>query len=72
MFETITVDRREDYYANVGAFIAADPLDFYCRAERGRRWLALRSWLVSEYERTERLDASPSTDNYDFFEETMQ
>ena len=33
----MTVDRREEYYVRVARFVAADPLDFYVRAERGRR-----------------------------------
>lgn len=31
-------DRRPEYYARVADALAADPLDFYTRAERGRRW----------------------------------
>lgn len=32
------VDRREAYYSRAALHIAADPLDFYTRAERGRRY----------------------------------
>lgn len=64
MFETITVDRREDYYANVGAFIAADPLDFYCRAERGRRWLA-EFMQAARYAREQMLTAQPTEYAYE-------
>lgn len=31
------IDRRKHYYERAAEFIAADPLDFYTRAERGRR-----------------------------------
>lgn len=34
------VDRRAEYYARAAGHIADDPLGFYTRAERGRRWLA--------------------------------
>lgn len=37
-----TVDRREAYYRRVAPHVAADPLAFYTRAEKGRRYLA---WL---------------------------
>lgn len=38
-YASTSVDRRADYYARCAAVIAADPLTFYSRAERGRRWL---------------------------------
>jgi hypothetical protein len=38
------VDRRAEYYARAATVIASDPLDFYTRAERGRRWLLSRPW----------------------------
>lgn len=38
-YASTSVDRRADYYARCAAVIAADPLTFYCRAEKGRRWL---------------------------------
>ena len=38
-YASTSVDRRADYYARCAAVIAADPLSFYCRAEKGRRWL---------------------------------
>lgn len=31
------IDRRAQYYARYAALIAADPLDFYSRAEKGRK-----------------------------------
>lgn len=36
-YATTSIDRRADYYARCAELIAADPLDFYTRAERGRR-----------------------------------
>ena len=57
-YETITIDRRADYYERAGEIIAADPLDFYCRAEKGRKWQATIFYTGREYERTEILDAS--------------
>jgi hypothetical protein len=36
----VEIDRREAYYERVAKVIAADPLDFYCRAEKGRRFQA--------------------------------
>jgi hypothetical protein len=41
-YASISVDRRADYYARCAGIIAADPLDFYTRAERGRRFQASR------------------------------
>lgn len=41
-YASISIDRRADYYARCAALIAADPLDFYTRAERGRRFQASR------------------------------
>ena len=38
-YASTSVDRRADYYARCAAVIAADPLSFYSRAEKGRRWL---------------------------------
>lgn len=37
-YASTSVDRRAQYYARCADIIAADPLDFYTRAERGRRW----------------------------------
>lgn len=34
------IDRRAQYYSRVAPTIAADPLDFYLRAEKGRHFLA--------------------------------
>jgi len=42
-----TIDRRADYYRRAADHIAADPLDFYTRAERGRRFQA-RFVVVAE------------------------
>lgn len=39
-YETVSTDRKAAYYANVAPLIAADPLFFYTRAEKGRKWLA--------------------------------
>lgn len=41
-YASISIDRRADYYARCAEFIAADPLDFYTRAEKGRRFQASR------------------------------
>jgi hypothetical protein len=41
-YASISVDRRADYYARCAEVIAADPLDFYTRAEKGRKFLAGR------------------------------
>lgn len=39
-YASTSVDRRADYYARCAEHIAADPLDFYTRAEKGRRFIA--------------------------------
>lgn len=39
-YASTSVDRRAAYYARCAEVIAADPLDFYTRAERGRRWIS--------------------------------
>lgn len=36
-YATISIDRREAYYERAAQLIAANPLGFYSRAERGRR-----------------------------------
>jgi hypothetical protein len=41
-YASISVDRRAEYYARCAELIAADPLDFYTRAEKGRKFLASR------------------------------
>lgn len=41
-YASTSIDRRADYYARIAPLIAADPLDFYTRAERGRRFMAGR------------------------------
>lgn len=41
-YSTMSIDRRAQYYARSAEIIAADPLDFYTRAERGRKFLAER------------------------------
>ncbi len=38
---TISVDNRAKYYRDIAPVIAADPLGFYCRAERGRQVQAM-------------------------------
>lgn len=62
IIETISVDRRADYYERAAPVIAADPLDFYCRAERGRRFQATFGY---EYQRQQMLDASPVEPEYE-------
>mgnify|MGYP001577520531 CR=1 FL=1 len=42
----ITVDKRREYYERAAAVIAADLLDFYSRAERGRKIQAGFPWMV--------------------------
>jgi hypothetical protein len=37
-YASTSIDRRAIYYARAATVIAADPLDFYTRAEKGRRW----------------------------------
>lgn len=34
-FPQLCVDRREAYYARRAHIITTDPLDFYCRVEKG-------------------------------------
>ena len=46
-YASTSIDRRADYYARCAELIAADPLDFYTRAERGRRFQASR---IKSYE----------------------
>ncbi|MEO8161022.1 MAG: hypothetical protein ABI588_06355 [Arenimonas sp.] len=36
-YTSISIDRREAYYARCAPLIASDPLAFYTRAENGRR-----------------------------------
>lgn len=38
------IDRRAEYYRRAADAIAADPLDFYTRAERGRQ--LLKHWAT--------------------------
>jgi hypothetical protein len=42
-YASMSIDRRAEYYARCAELIAADPLDFYTRAEKGRRILA--NWM---------------------------
>ena len=42
-YASMSIDRRAEYYARCAEVIAADPLDFYTRAEKGRRILA--NWM---------------------------
>jgi hypothetical protein len=39
-YASMSIDRRAEYYARCAPLIAADPLDFYTRAEKGRQFLA--------------------------------
>lgn len=39
-YSTMSIDRRAQYYARSAEIIAADPLDFYTRAERGRKFIS--------------------------------
>ena len=43
-YASMSIDRRAEYYARCAELIAADPLDFYTRAEKGRRILA--NWMA--------------------------
>jgi hypothetical protein len=42
-YASTSIDRRAEYYAKCADVIANDPLDFYTRAEKGRRFLC--NWL---------------------------
>ncbi|MGH8030045.1 MAG: hypothetical protein ACREO3_08930 [Arenimonas sp.] len=42
-YASMSIDRRAEYYARCASLIASDPLDFYTRAEKGRRILA--NWM---------------------------
>jgi hypothetical protein len=42
------IDRRAQYYSRIAPAIAADPLDFYLRAEKGRHFLAEQLGVESE------------------------
>lgn len=37
-YASTSIDRRAQYYARSAPLIAADPLDFYTRAENGRKF----------------------------------
>jgi len=37
-YSSMSIDRRAQYYARAADVIAADPLDFYTRAEKGRKF----------------------------------
>ena len=41
-YATTSIDRRAAYYQRCAEVIASDPLDFYCRAEKGRQYLEAR------------------------------
>lgn len=41
-YASTSIDRRAQYYTRVAELIAADPLDFYTRAEKGRQFMAGR------------------------------
>lgn len=36
-YAQISIDRRAEYYERAASLIAADPLGFYARAEKGRQ-----------------------------------
>jgi hypothetical protein len=42
-YASTSIDRRAQYYAKCADVIASDPLDFYTRAEKGRRFLT--TWM---------------------------
>ena len=64
-YETVSIDRRADYYGKAAMHIAADPLDFYTRIERGRRWQNDNLGLTArEYEREQMWDAAPVDPEY--------
>ena len=44
-YASTSIDRRAEYYAKCADVIASDPLDFYTRAEKGRRFIA--GWLYA-------------------------
>lgn len=54
-YASTSIDRRADYYARSAPLIAADPLDFYTRAENGRRFQMSRLDV-----RTSRPTATPT------------
>jgi hypothetical protein len=56
-YVSTSVDRRAEYYARSAAVIAADPLDFYTRAEAGRRYQFREFRLPYEIARMARLTA---------------
>jgi len=41
-YASTSIDRRAEYYTRIAELIAADPLDFYTRAEKGRQFMASR------------------------------
>jgi hypothetical protein len=41
-YASMSIDRRAEYYTRCAPLIAADPLSFYTRAEKGRQFLASR------------------------------
>jgi hypothetical protein len=47
-YASTSVDRRAEYYARCASVIAADPLDFYTRAEKGRRFQAARLGMAMQ------------------------
>ena len=52
-YASTSVDRRAIYYARAAEIIAADPLDFYTRAERGRKFQT--SQLNNRFTRAEEI-----------------
>lgn len=61
-YASTSIDRRAQYYAKCADVIAADPLDFYTRAEKGRRFLA--TWLSASAIRSLR-DTAPMADLFE-------
>jgi hypothetical protein len=47
-YASTSIDRRAEYYARCASVIAADPLDFYTRAEKGRRFQAAQFGMVAD------------------------
>ena len=47
-YASTSIDRRAEYYARCASVIAADPLDFYTRAEKGRRFQAAQFGIQAE------------------------
>jgi hypothetical protein len=57
-----TVDRRASYYARLGPTIAADPLGFYVRAEKGRALYGFGRLALPDFQRELLLANAPAYD----------